>query len=194
MVEGRDFTIFTDHKSLTFAFKQKADKCSPRQFRHLEFIGQFTTDIHHISRHNNVVADSLSRIKAVSSSLDYEALVKSQEEDEELLQFLKPDSSLKLKRIIIPGTSTAVYCDYSTSFLCPFITKDFRQTALKIVHGLSHPGMNATTKLAAQRLVWPDIKSDCRRWARSCVACQRSKVNHHNHTPVGTFCSSINKI
>jgi hypothetical protein len=26
-----DFIIFTDHKPLTFAFRQKHDKCSPRQ-------------------------------------------------------------------------------------------------------------------------------------------------------------------
>jgi len=41
MVEGRHFVIFTDHKPLTYAFQQRRDKCSPRQFRHLEFIGQF---------------------------------------------------------------------------------------------------------------------------------------------------------
>ena len=39
MVEGRTFTIFTDHKPLAFAFRQKAEKFSPRQFRHLDYIG-----------------------------------------------------------------------------------------------------------------------------------------------------------
>lgn len=43
MLEGRQFTIYTDHKPLTFAFRQKADKASPRQSRQLEFISQFTT-------------------------------------------------------------------------------------------------------------------------------------------------------
>jgi cleavage and polyadenylation specificity factor subunit 1 len=62
MLEARHFTIFTDHKPLTFAFHQKRDNCSPRQFNHLDFIVQFTTDIRHISGQNNVVADALSRI------------------------------------------------------------------------------------------------------------------------------------
>ena len=32
MLEARHFMIFTDHKPLTYAFTQRRDKCSPRQF------------------------------------------------------------------------------------------------------------------------------------------------------------------
>jgi cleavage and polyadenylation specificity factor subunit 1 len=49
MLEPRHFTILTDHKPLTYTFYQKKYKGSPRQFNHLDFISQFTTDIHHIS-------------------------------------------------------------------------------------------------------------------------------------------------
>lgn len=35
---GRAFTVFVDHKRLTFVFRLKADKCLPRQFRHLGYI------------------------------------------------------------------------------------------------------------------------------------------------------------
>ena len=35
MLGGRHFTIFTDHKPFTFSFKQKPEKASPRQSRHL---------------------------------------------------------------------------------------------------------------------------------------------------------------
>ncbi|GFQ87529.1 retrovirus-related Pol polyprotein from transposon 297 [Trichonephila clavata] len=62
MVEGRSFTLFTDHKPLVYAFKQKEDKCTPRQLRHLDLIGQFTTDIRYLKGSENVVADTLSRI------------------------------------------------------------------------------------------------------------------------------------
>jgi cleavage and polyadenylation specificity factor subunit 1 len=44
MLEARHFTIFTDHKPIT-SFQQKRDKCSPRQFNHLDFFAQFTTDM-----------------------------------------------------------------------------------------------------------------------------------------------------
>lgn len=33
MLEGRNFVIKTDHKPLTYAFSQKAEKVSPRQLR-----------------------------------------------------------------------------------------------------------------------------------------------------------------
>jgi cleavage and polyadenylation specificity factor subunit 1 len=38
MLEARHFIIFTDHKPITYAFEQKRDKCSPRQFNHIDFI------------------------------------------------------------------------------------------------------------------------------------------------------------
>ncbi|CAK1586955.1 unnamed protein product [Parnassius mnemosyne] len=49
MLEARHFTVFTDHKPICYAFHIRKDKCSPRQYRHLDFISQFTTDIQHIS-------------------------------------------------------------------------------------------------------------------------------------------------
>jgi hypothetical protein len=66
MLEARHFTFFTDHKPLTFAFQQKRDKCSPRQFNHLDFIAQFTTEIRHISGQNKVVADALPRVESAT--------------------------------------------------------------------------------------------------------------------------------
>lgn len=36
LLEGRSFKIYTDHKPLTFVFKQKLDKASPRQICHLD--------------------------------------------------------------------------------------------------------------------------------------------------------------
>ncbi|KAI5751420.1 hypothetical protein M8J77_007279 [Diaphorina citri] len=84
MIGGRVFTIYTDHKPLTFAFLQKPEKCSPRQFRHLDFIAQFFTDIQYVPGSQNVVADALSRVDAIHATLDYKSLATSQQTDEEL--------------------------------------------------------------------------------------------------------------
>ena len=46
-VEGRCFTVFTDHKPLTTALASQTER-SPRQTRHLSFIAEFTSDIRHV--------------------------------------------------------------------------------------------------------------------------------------------------
>ena len=43
-IEGRQFTLFTDHKPLTFAFSSASDKWY-RQRRHLAFVSEFTTNV-----------------------------------------------------------------------------------------------------------------------------------------------------
>jgi len=63
MVEARRFIIYTNHKPLTFAFCQESEKCTPCQFRHLDFIGQFSTDIRHIAGPDNTTIDTLSRVE-----------------------------------------------------------------------------------------------------------------------------------
>jgi cleavage and polyadenylation specificity factor subunit 1 len=67
MLEARHFTIFTNHKPITYVFQQNRDKCSPRQFNHLDFVAQFTTDIKHISGQDNLIADALSRVESVTA-------------------------------------------------------------------------------------------------------------------------------
>ncbi|XP_076660583.1 uncharacterized protein LOC143363941 [Halictus rubicundus] len=99
---------------LIFAFAQKPEKHTPRQFRWLDLIGQFSTDIRHVSGKDNVIADALSRIAEISSTVDYVKLAESQQQDEELRMFLQSDSSLVLKRVALPGTSTELYCDTAT--------------------------------------------------------------------------------
>ncbi|GFX88252.1 transposon Tf2-9 polyprotein [Trichonephila clavipes] len=68
MLGGREFVIYTDQKPLIYAFQQKADKCSPRQHRHLDFIFQFSTNIRNVPGTQNLVADTLSRIETDSIS------------------------------------------------------------------------------------------------------------------------------
>ena len=171
MVEGRSFTIYTDYKPIIYAFRKKNQQCSPRQFRHLDFISQFTTDIRHISGEDNIVADALSRIDELESTLNYEAFAASQQDDEELQSYRENNSALQLRLIHIPDTDAIVFCDVSLRTARPFITKPFRKAAFNTVHRLSHPGANATVKLITQ----PSIKSNCRLWVRNARS-QRSRA------------------
>jgi cleavage and polyadenylation specificity factor subunit 1 len=126
MVEARHFTVFTDHKPLIFAFHQKRDKCSPRQFNHLDFISQFTTDIRHISGQENIVADALSRVEAITAPPTHDALVAAQAEDDELQTLLASDTALQLARLHVPGTSAELYYDTSTGKPRPYVPAPLR--------------------------------------------------------------------
>jgi hypothetical protein len=77
ILEARLFTIFTDHKPITYAFQQMRDKWSPRQFNHRDFVAQFTRDNKHISRQDNVVADALCRVESVTAPPSYDATAHS---------------------------------------------------------------------------------------------------------------------
>ncbi|GBP73155.1 Transposon Tf2-11 polyprotein [Eumeta japonica] len=104
MLEARDFVIYTDHKPLCHAFKTGKDKCSPEQYRHLDFISQFSTDIRHIFGRDNIVADTLSRIVQLDNVVDFVKLANAQESDPELKQILKYGSALQLQKRHVPGT------------------------------------------------------------------------------------------
>ena len=105
MLEARNFTILTDHKPLIFAFHQKRDKCSSRQFNHLDLISQFTTDIRHIIGQENVVTGALSRVETITAPVTHDVLAAAQEADEELRTLLAGNTALQLVKIPIPVTS-----------------------------------------------------------------------------------------
>ena len=107
MLEGRPFTIWTDHKPLCGAFNSAAEK-SPRQTRHLSFVSEFTTDVRHVAGSANVVADALSRPASVnavfpasSSSVSCQELMDAQlNSPAEMEKYFNTDdnSSLRLEK------------------------------------------------------------------------------------------------
>lgn len=191
MIEGRVFYILTDHQPLTTAFFQKPEKSSPRQLRHLDLIGQFTTDIRHIPGKDNVVADFLSRIQSVSAdgNIDFEVLAEAQASDQQLQSYIrdKEGNSLKIKLLNVPNSTVKIQCDISQEMLRPIVPTSFRQIIMRKLHGLSHPGTRATVKMITQRYVWPGIRKDCAKFVRNCIPCQRSKIHRHNKTPLASY-------
>lgn len=192
LLEGRDFFINTDHKPLIYAFHQNAEKASPHQLRHLNYIGQFSTDIRHIAGIKNYTADFLSRIARIDTgpdNIDYEALAAEQKTDIEIQNLLKPtrNHSLDIKRLTMPGSDVSLLCDIAHDLVRPIVPKRFRQTIMQRMHNLSHPGARATAKMVADRFVWPEMRKECIRFVRTCLKCQRSKISRHNKTAHATF-------
>jgi hypothetical protein len=61
MLEGRAFTIYTDHKPLTIAINCASGPWTARQCRQLAYVAEYTSDIPHRAGTSNVVTDALSR-------------------------------------------------------------------------------------------------------------------------------------
>ena len=68
LLEGRSFTLFTDHKPLTFALFSVSPPWSARQQRHLFYLSKFTSDLVHLPGPQNVVADALFRPASAAST------------------------------------------------------------------------------------------------------------------------------
>ncbi|GBN70242.1 Transposon Ty3-I Gag-Pol polyprotein [Araneus ventricosus] len=192
MLEGREFQIYTDQKPLIYAFKQNPDKCSPRQLRHLDFISQYSTDIRHVQGSQNIVADALSRIEVDSITkspiLNFKEFARAQKDDSDIQKFLHNDaSSLQLELKPCQTSNCNLLCDTSTGVPRPFVPTSFRKLIFDHLHNLAHPGIAASTKLISARYVWPGMKYQIKQWVRCCESCQRSKIQRHTKTPLGTF-------
>lgn len=184
-LEGRSFTIFTDHKPLTFAITQSSKTASPRRIRQLNFISQFTTDIQYCQGTTNTVADTLSRIETINLTPELKTLATMQEQDEELKLFKKTHPHIK--DIEIPNESFSLACDTKTARNRPFIPGPLRKKYFDQIHRLSHPGIRTSRKLVTERYFWPKMSTDIRNWTQACIHCQQAKVYKHTKAPLQPF-------
>lgn len=191
MFEGRQLTVFTDHKPLIYAFtKLGSDKETPRRTRQLLYISEFTTDIQHVSGDQNLVADALSRVESIDcpTRIDYREVARAQAKDAELAQVLQvAGSATRLKKISLPDCENELFCDLTTDRARPYLPLQFRKLAFDSVHMLSHPGVRASRALVTKSFYWPNMNVDAGRWAKTCVQCQRAKVHRHTSSELGQF-------
>ena len=199
VLEGRSFSVFTDHKPLCGALASLSEK-SPRQTRQLSFIAEFTTSVKHVAGTSNVVADALSRpnsaVSAVDVSppllgavvslpgLDMAALAQEQVICKEEMDSYAVGSSLVLQHLPLPDASSTILCDTSLGAPRPVVPRAWVRRVFDCVHGLSHQGSNATLADTKRRFVWANMSSDLRDLCRSCLPCQRSKVHRHTQAPL----------
>ena len=193
-LEAREFHVLTDHKPLTHSLQSKPDRNSPRQVRHLDFISQFTCDIRYVAGEDNTVADALSRLEtnavqleSAPPTMDFQVMAKAQPDATTLQQLHSANNTLKFARVSMPMCTDTLLCDTSTGTPRPYVPEQFRRTVFNSLHRLSHPGVRATLRLITSCYFWPGMNADVRRWARSCLQCQRAKITRHTVTPLSTF-------
>ena len=128
LLEGRDFTVFTDHKPFTYALQVNTEKYTPRDTRQLDYISQFTSDIRYIKGSDNIVADTLSRstIESIDSvNLTFELIVDEPRKDATLDKL--NDTSLQLKEHSVPFGTKTILCDVKTGHSRPYIPPSLRK-------------------------------------------------------------------
>ncbi len=92
------------------------------------------------------------------------------------------DSLLKLQLLHV-GNSRLL-CDVSAGRVRPVVPAALRRRVFNQLHSIAHPGVRATRRLIAARIVWPAMAADVAVWCRDCVACNRAKITRHAQAPV----------
>lgn len=189
MFEGKEITVYTDHKPLTFALTRDNSKTETQlRTRYLHYISQFTTKIIHIEGKENVVADALSRIETITSPspIDYDELARHQQDDNEMENVLR-NKKLQFQRIKPSDSKHNILCETSTGSARPYVPQQLRQNVFTTIHAMSHPGIRATRHLITKRFFWPSMNTDVNSWTRSCIACQQTKTQRHTVSPLEVF-------
>ena len=189
-LEGRKFTMFTDHKPLTFAMSKISDPWSAQQQRQLAYISEYCTDIQHVAGKNNPVADALSHVCINGirvNGIDYTALAACQQSDNDLASYRTAASGLHLQDIPVGGDGLTVVCDVSTGTPRVVVPPSWRRQVFDAVHNLSHPGIRATQRMVATKFVWHGMSRQVRDWAKGCISCQQAKISRHVHAPLQRF-------
>ena len=193
-LEGRPFTISTDHAPLTHAISSPLKDAPGRRLRQLQFISEFTTDIQHVKGTDNVVADLLSRPTEVNAlfkgyqGIDLELLAREQLQDPKVLELRRSNTtSLRLKEHTVPDSDSPLLLDTSLSIPRVIVPYNLRKHVFDAVHSLSHPGIRASRQLISERFVWEGMQKDIAEFTRACVPCQQSKIHRHNSAPLQSF-------
>jgi len=94
------------------------------------------------------------------------------------VQAMKKLSSLSIVNVTLESSEILI-CDNSTGKLRPLVPEVLRKPVFLALHNISHPGVRGSRRLVSARFVWPGLSRDVGVWARSCLQCQRSKIQKH---------------
>lgn len=149
MIEGRELTIYTDHKPITYALTKLNSSITqtPRRTRYLLLISEFTSNIRHVDAQNNVVADSLLRVVELycPTNIDLAELAAVQERDEYIARVSNcsnNNSNVSIKKLYGPMVNKPIYYEISKTTARTYLPEKFRRIAFENIHNVSHPGIN----------------------------------------------------
>lgn len=172
----------TDHRPLVAAIDSRATASHNRwQQSRLAVISELVDEIRYVPGRDNIVADTLSRISAVTSPVatDLPSIADHQHSDPDLTDIVRQHS---LVPVTLDGGLT-LHCYANGPQSRPYVPPALRIPIIQQTHQLSHPGVRATQALVLSAHWWPNAKSDVRDFVRSCLTCQQSKITTHTRAP-----------
>uniref|UniRef100_A0ABD2WIL2 RNA-directed DNA polymerase n=1 Tax=Trichogramma kaykai TaxID=54128 RepID=A0ABD2WIL2_9HYME len=196
-LEGRKFTVITDHKPIIYAQALSHDKAPARRVRQLIFLAQFDIAYEYQPGKNNDVADAFSRIELsagevpsinsisldsieIPSNFTLQSLRDAQQSDTELTKILSDaDISLKLASFPFGPQKIELYGERRGERIRPFLPASLRDEVFDVLHASAHPSARAMKSLIKARYVWPDMDRDITRRCSACIRCQAAKVGRH---------------
>ncbi|BHF64674.1 hypothetical protein SprV_0200768000 [Sparganum proliferum] len=179
---GRDFTVFTDHKPLSFALKSTFAKLNPREIRQLDYISQFDSDICHIDGSRDEVVEVLSTLSIarlqLSPANDPADVAAEQRRvgspcDED-------GSGLRLQGQPLTTGNNTILCDISTASHRALVPPSLRRKVFSLLHNLSHTGSRATDKPVSDCFVWPGMHKDLKAWTPACLGIRLYSHTHYS--------------
>ncbi|KHJ40345.1 hypothetical protein D918_09589 [Trichuris suis] len=172
-LEGRQFTILTDHNPIVQAIQRGSGNHNPRETRQLDYITSLSVDVRPVKGRENAVADALSRaaigsLSIILDSANVRELAEAQRCDQELIK-VKNNTSLQLRLLNLQDLGVRVWCDVSCGRVRPYVPEALRRKVFSVLHSLSHPGIRGSRRLVAQHYVWPYMNHDVAKWVRCCL-------------------------
>jgi hypothetical protein len=146
-------------------------------------VAEFTSDVQHVPGANNMVADTLSRLRAppstapaparaipaTSQQLDLPVITAAQR----TCPSVEAAKGTSLELQLIKFGDVRVLCDIRLAQPRPFIPLAYHQAVFAALHQLAHPGICAIHHLLAASVIWEGMNRDALAW---CQDCQRARV------------------
>ena len=169
---GNKFTLYTDHKALTYLHTQKYPNTMMNNW--LDTILDYNFDVIHLKGIDNVLPDRLSRLFPTDESLEG-GMSRSN---------LISNHSKPIKEGAIRKLKSA-YNRYSNTndYMSP--PENERKAVLLRAHLLGHYGAEHIVKsLHNDGISWKDMISDAVELVKSCKQCQRYNISRKGYHPL----------